>query len=74
MFFFGKRLLQELQEPTVLAMVYRAFCELQVAPSPKASAAAIRVLPKVCDLAFLDALTKKLGSAAKDEQFHLLQR
>merc|ERR1719159_1874028 len=63
-------LLQECQESAVLALVFHAFCELKVVPSPKASAAAVRVLPKVCDLSFLQTLTSQLGPEAKDEHFY----
>merc|ERR1719305_356443 len=48
--------LQELQEPTVTALVFRAFCELQVVPSAKAVAAAMRLIPKGFDLSFLQTL------------------
>jgi len=63
-------LLQEIQELAVLAQVFCAFCKLKVPPSHKASAAAVRALPKASDVSLLQTLTGLLGPEGKDEQFY----
>jgi len=65
-------ILSEMQEPTLMALVFRAFCELQVLPSQKAIATALRAIPEGFELSFLQTLSSQLAPEAKDEQFYFL--